>query len=89
MSDEKEPKPPAVVADGKRAVAEHGATLKGRARHYYAAARQLYGWGIHEHHFPGDPIKLTADQFAEALDRASKFPGVELLDAAKSKLLGA
>jgi hypothetical protein len=32
---------------------------------------------------------LTADQFAEALERASKFPGVELLDAAKSKLLGA
>jgi hypothetical protein len=89
MSDEKETKAPAVVADGKRTVAEHGAALKGRARHYYAAARQLYGWARHEHHFPGDPIKLTADQFAEALDRAAKFPGVELLDAAKSKLIGA
>jgi hypothetical protein len=85
MSDEKEPK----VADAALPVAEHGAKLKGRARHFYAAAKALYGWALHEHHFPGDPIRLTADQFAEALDRASKFPGVKLLDAAKSKLLGA
>jgi site-specific recombinase XerD len=102
MSDTKpkpgdDTKPPVTVAkadyptiDGiLRTPAEHGAALKGRARHFYAAARVFYGWARHEHHFPSDPVLLTAEQFAEALDRASKFPGVELLDAAKSKLIGA
>ncbi len=76
-------------AEPTRSVAEHGAELRGKVRHIYAAARVLYGWARHEHHFPNEPVKLTAAQFVEALDRAAKFPGVDLLDAAKSKLIGA
>jgi hypothetical protein len=89
--DTKPPKEVAapVVADAKRSVAEHGAALRGKSKHFYAAARVLYGWARHEHHYPAEPVMLTADQFAEALDRASKFPGVELLDAAKAKPPGA
>jgi hypothetical protein len=79
----------AVVADKTFDVAVLGAGLKGRQKHFYAAASQLYGWAQHAHHWPSAPVKLTADQFAEALDRASKYPGVELLDAAKSKHFGA
>lgn len=95
MSDEKpkpgdDTKPPVtIVADEKRSVADHGKKLGGRARHVYAAARVLYGWAGHEHHYPNQPVMLTADQFATALERAAKFPGVELLEAAKAKPPGA
>jgi hypothetical protein len=87
MSEAKEPK--AIPKVETRSVAAHGAGLKGRQKHIYAAARVLYGWALQEHHYPSDPINLTDAEFAEALKRAAKFPGVELLDAAKSKLLGA
>lgn len=89
MSEKAKASPVSEPAAPLPSVAEHGAKLKGRAKHIYAAARVLYGWARHEHHFPSDPVRLTADQFVEALERAAKFPGVELLDAAKSKLLGA
>ena len=89
MSEKAKASPVSEPAALLPAVAEHGARLKGRAKHIYAAARVLYGWALHEHHYPSDPVRLTAEQFAEALECAAKFPGVKLLDAAKSKLLGA
>lgn len=59
--------------------------LRGQAKHNYAAARELYGWRTHEHHYADKPVLLTRSQFADAVERAGAYPSTELLDIAVAK----
>lgn len=71
MPETVKPPPPANDGGAPMSVDEHAAQLKPREMWRHAGASALHGWAEHAHH-EGEPMQLSAEDYAAALEAAEQ-----------------
>lgn len=66
---------------------EWAAKLKTKPERF-ASADYLHGWSEHAHHYVLEPLKLSEEDYSEAIDVAGKFPTVAPHAKAFGKTVG-